>query len=103
MRRCSSRARRVGGHRGRTAVANVGSLGRTTRVAGMKLLNSTHQHETNQNSRERPILLAIFATTLLAANLHAQSWLTNGLVAYYPFNGNANDASGNGRHGGIHG
>jgi len=26
----------------------------------------------------------------------AQSFLTNGLVAYYPFNGNANDASGNG-------
>ena len=24
-----------------------------------------------------------------------QSFLTNGLVAYYPFNGNANDASGN--------
>ena len=24
------------------------------------------------------------------------SWLTNGLVAYYPFNGNANDESGNG-------
>lgn len=26
----------------------------------------------------------------------AQSWLTNGLVAYYPFNGNANDESGHG-------
>ncbi len=23
---------------------------------------------------------------------------TNGLVAYYPFSGNSNDASGNGRH-----
>ncbi|MEI7733405.1 MAG: LamG-like jellyroll fold domain-containing protein [Verrucomicrobiota bacterium] len=28
-----------------------------------------------------------------------QSFLTNGLVAYYPFNGNANDASGNANHG----
>jgi len=28
-----------------------------------------------------------------------QSFLTNGLVAYYPFNGNANDASGNGNNG----
>jgi probable HAF family extracellular repeat protein len=27
--------------------------------------------------------------------------LTNGLVAYYPFNGNANDESGNARHGSI--
>ena len=29
----------------------------------------------------------------------AQSFLTNGLVAYYPFNGNANDESGNGYNG----
>jgi hypothetical protein len=35
-------------------------------------------------------LLAIFLT-----NAPAQSFITNGLVAYYPFNGNANDASGN--------
>jgi hypothetical protein len=32
----------------------------------------------------------------------AQSFLTNGLVAYYPFNGNAQDASGNGNNGTIH-
>ena len=32
----------------------------------------------------------------LAINGHCQSFLTNGLVAYFPFNGNANDASGNG-------
>jgi hypothetical protein len=35
-------------------------------------------------------LLAIFLT-----DATAQTFLTNGLVAYYPFNGNANDASGN--------
>jgi hypothetical protein len=29
--------------------------------------------------------------------------LTNGLIGYYPFNGNANDESGNGRHGVVHG
>jgi hypothetical protein len=29
--------------------------------------------------------------------------LNDGLVAYYPFNGNANDASGNGHHGTVHG
>jgi hypothetical protein len=29
--------------------------------------------------------------------------LNDGLVAYYPFNGNANDASGNGHHGIVHG
>jgi len=32
-----------------------------------------------------------------------QSFLTNGLVAYYPFNGNANDASGNGNNGIVYG
>ncbi|MEI7938094.1 MAG: LamG-like jellyroll fold domain-containing protein [Verrucomicrobiota bacterium] len=29
--------------------------------------------------------------------------LTNGLAVYYPFSGNANDASGNGKHGTVHG
>jgi uncharacterized protein (TIGR02145 family) len=33
----------------------------------------------------------------------SNSNLTNGLVAYYPFNGNANDASGNGNNGTVNG
>jgi hypothetical protein len=42
-------------------------------------------------------LFGILTITLaLAAQAQAQSFLTNGLVAYYPFNGNANDESGNG-------
>jgi Concanavalin A-like lectin/glucanases superfamily/Immunoglobulin domain len=49
------------------------------------------------------LLLAIVAMGLLAFTSHAQSSLTNGLVAYYPFNGNVNDASGNGNNGTIHG
>ena len=39
----------------------------------------------------------------LAVNGYSQSFLTNGLAAYYPFNGNANDASGNGHNGTNHG
>ena len=39
----------------------------------------------------------------LAVNGYSQSFLTNGLVAYYPFNGNANDASGNGINGTVYG
>ena len=39
-------------------------------------------------------VVAIFGFWLCAAN--AQTFLTNGLVAYYKFDGNANDASGNG-------
>jgi hypothetical protein len=34
-----------------------------------------------------------------AHNGHSQEFLTNGLVAYYPFNGNANDDSGNANNG----
>lgn len=35
----------------------------------------------------------------LAVSGYGQDFLTNGLVAYYPLDGNANDASGNGLHG----
>lgn len=35
----------------------------------------------------------------LAVHGYSQSFITNGLVAYYPLNGNANDVSGNGRNG----
>ena len=42
-------------------------------------------------------ILAAFGLLLVTAN--AQSFLTNGLVAYYPFAGNANDASGRGNDG----
>ena len=43
----------------------------------------------------------IVATTtgLLLTTAHAQTWITNGLVAYYQFNGNADDSSGNGHNG----
>jgi len=41
----------------------------------------------------------VIACVFLTASAQAQSWITNGLVAYYPFNGNANDESGNGNDG----
>ena len=43
-------------------------------------------------------LLLGVALAGLSPSAAAQSWLTNGLVAYFPFNGNANDESGNGNH-----
>ena len=43
-------------------------------------------------------MLAVFTLSTLAQNS-----LTNGLVAYYPFDSNANDASGNGNNGTVHG
>jgi hypothetical protein len=44
-----------------------------------------------------------FVGVLIAVSGHAQSVLTNGLVAYYGFDGNASDASGNGHNGSIFG
>jgi len=38
-----------------------------------------------------------------SVNGYSQSFLTNGLVTYFPFNGNANDASGNGNNGTVYG
>lgn len=39
----------------------------------------------------------------IAVHGYAQTYLTNGLVAYYPFNGGAADASGNGHNGTVYG
>src|ERR1039458_4334352 len=54
-------------------------------------------------SRTGRSLLLVIAGIALAVNGYSQSFLTNGLVAYYPFNGNANDASGNGFNGTVDG
>jgi Concanavalin A-like lectin/glucanases superfamily len=51
--------------------------------------------------RSPTLSIALLAVLLTTAT--AQTFLTNGLVAYYPFNGNANDASGNGNNGTIYG
>jgi len=45
------------------------------------------------------LLLSLLATQ--AHNALGQSTLADGLVAYYPFNGNANDVSGNGNNGTV--
>lgn len=45
--------------------------------------------------------IAIVFLNLLAGNTMAD--LNDGLIAYYPFDGNAQDASGNGNHGVVHG
>ena len=43
------------------------------------------------------------AVILLAVCTTCMAGLSDGLVAYYPFNGNADDASGNNHHGGVFG
>lgn len=47
-------------------------------------------------------LVALALLVGLMTTAQSQSFLTNGLVAYYPFNGNANDASGNNNNGIVH-
>lgn len=51
------------------------------------------------HNKTRASFVGLFILT--AVNVFAS--LTNGLVAYYPFNGNANDESGNGNNGAIRG
>jgi hypothetical protein len=46
-------------------------------------------------------MLTITMALLAYTHAQAQSFLTNGLVAYYPLNGNANDSSGNGNNGTV--
>ena len=44
-------------------------------------------------------ILILISLTFINLTVFSQVNLQNGLVAYYPFNGNANDESGNGNHG----
>ena len=44
----------------------------------------------------KPLLTTIVISSIAALSSFGQAFLTNDLVAYYPFNGNANDGSGNG-------
>lgn len=49
------------------------------------------------------ITILFFVVLLFCFSGIASASLTDGLVAYYPFNGNANDASGNGNNGTVKG
>jgi hypothetical protein len=54
-------------------------------------------------SKTTRLAALLIAGTFIAVNGFAQTSLTSGQVAYFPFNGNANDASGNGYNGTIYG
>jgi len=49
---------------------------------------------------QKTILITFFIFLIFNSIIYAQS---NGVVAYYPFDGNANDSSGHGNHGIVHG
>ena len=48
-------------------------------------------------------LIFVFCILLIISSYPAEYNLNQGLVAYYPFNGNGNDESGNGNHGTVYG
>ena len=50
---------------------------------------------------EKAVLGILALLAALAVQVQAQSVITNGLLTYYPFNGNALDASGNGNNGTV--
>jgi hypothetical protein len=53
----------------------------------------------NTRTRELVILVLLGLAGTIAPRTKGQTWLTSGLVAYYPFRGNANDASRHGHNG----
>lgn len=58
----------------------------------------------NKTMKLKSIFLTVLVTIILTTALHAQvpSYVpTNGLIGWWPFNGNANDESGTGNHGSI--
>ncbi|MBF0103148.1 MAG: LamG domain-containing protein, partial [Desulfobacterales bacterium] len=55
------------------------------------------------NKVKKGLFVIILIGTLLSIGGFAHASLTDGLVAYYPFNGNANDESGNGNNGTVNG
>ncbi len=74
-----------------------------TRISGMPRFIQTIQFEEASMPRLLTRCLLPFAMSFMLASPSASQIPTDGIVAYYPFNGNANDESGNGNHGETHG
>ena len=74
--------------------------------------NTKHQTPNKRTTNNKPqtflfmkkLLFVLLVLSVFAVHAQVPSYVpTNGLVAYYPFNGNANDASGNGNNGVVNG
>ncbi len=66
-------------------------------------MNMLLPHKMKTFMKTTETVFGLLVTVSLAVQVHAQTFLTNGLVAYYPFSGNANDTSGNGNNGTVQG
>ena len=77
----------------------------TSKKTGLKLDRAVGMAQKGEITARKSIrsvnaLLGILTITLgVSVQLCGQGFLTNGLVAYYPFSGNAIDASGHGNDG----
>ena len=75
-------------------------IGATRLVWGQNSGNSPKEYGMKMNIKTTVRTVSLLTLAIgLAVNGNSQSFLTNGLFAYYPFNGNANDASRNGHNG----
>ena len=76
-------------------------LGLASTISNSQLMTTSLPHSLSRLLRTACYLLGAMAAILMAPRVVAQqpAFLTNGLVAYYPFNGNANDESGNNNNG----
>ncbi|MFH1119396.1 MAG: LamG-like jellyroll fold domain-containing protein [Bacteroidota bacterium] len=71
--------------------------------SGNAALNLSYEQNTSPNHRTATItIIGNGCVTRMAALTQQVAIPTQGLVAYYPFNGNANDESGNGNNGVVH-
>jgi len=78
------------------ARAAYGIQQRVRGLLGVARLFGSHQMELKMKTIKLFWAVLLLSIAWPPALTHAQSSLTNGLVAYYPFNGNPYDASGNG-------
>jgi len=67
----------------------------------MHQTSSREQQSKSFMKTTKKLFGSLILTTALLTQVQAQTFLTNGLVAYFPFNGDANDVSGNGHNGTV--
>ena len=83
---------------------HVPSPGQARGLAGWKRACWPLRQVKTSMKTTKTLLGILSITAALAVHVQAQpTFLTNGLVAYYPFNGNANDKSGYGNNGTVYG